>query len=97
MAKEDSDDFLHAKEQVMDNLDTVLTRISQCEDQGMLDPGSSLYNEVLMIMDDVEIVHTFEELEEAIIKGKEIEHNVDAWLALHGGNTLELDWPKSKS
>jgi hypothetical protein len=88
------DEFLLAKEEVMDNLETLQMRISSCQDQGMLDPSSSLYNEAVILFEDAEAIETAGELEEIIVKAKEMEHNIDTWISLHGGSTMELHWPR---
>ncbi len=93
MNRDEIKEFHKIKEQVIDNLEEIEVRIGECEDQGMLDSSSALYNQILVLLDDADIVKTYEELEEVIERGKEVEHNIDTWLALHGGNTMELDWP----
>lgn len=94
MVKEKSvKEFLKAKELVIENLETLQFRISNYEDQGMIDEGSTLYNEAISIIDQTELCHSFAELDEMIIKGKEVEHNIDTWVSLHGGSTYELTWP----
>lgn len=97
MAKEKSvNEFLKAKELVIENLETLQFRIANYEEQGMTDEGSVIYNETVGILDQAEACHSFYELEEVITRGKEVEHNVDTWVALHGGNTYELGWPNLK-
>lgn len=88
--------FILYKEQVIDILEDLQSMIVQCEDQGMLDPNSTLYNELLVIMDEAKYANNLEELDEVITKGKELEYNVESWLARHGGSTLELNWPNLK-
>lgn len=93
MQKDDLKTFLKIKDQVIDNLETIEDMIDSCTSQGMIDPGSSLYNEVLQILDEADLAKSYPELDEVITKGKEIEHNVETWLAMHGANTIELTWP----
>lgn len=97
MAKNnDTHQFILYKEQLIDTLGTLQDLIVSCEDQGMLDPNSTQYNELLVILEEANYASTLEELDEVITKGKELEYNMESWLSRHGGSTFELDWPNIK-
>ena len=96
MPKREVEEFLRIKGEVLDNIETLLIRIDQCQQQGMVDPSSTMYNELLLISDEAEVSSTYEELEEVETKAKELEQNVDVWLARHGETTISLLWPNLK-
>lgn len=93
MAKDAASKFIGVKDDVVINLDALQNRVNECIDLGMLDNESILYNEIYTLLEDVGAVHTYPELAEIIIRGQEIEHNIDAWMSGKGFTTISLDWP----
>lgn len=89
----DTHQFILYKEQLIDTLEDLRELIVQCEDQGLLDPDSTQYNELLVILEEANNATLLEELDEVITRGKELEYNMESWLARHGGSTFELNWP----
>ena len=86
--------FLEVKEQINENLEILHIRISDYTDQGMMDEDFALYNQIASLLEELDDCHSFEELVEIVIKGKQIEHDIDSWFAMHGGTTIELTWPE---
>jgi len=85
--------FLKTKELVIENLEYLHLRVDEYTNQGMSDESSLLYNRVITLLEKAEETHTFQEFEEIISKGKQIEHHLDAWHAQNGGTSIELKWP----
>jgi hypothetical protein len=93
MPEQNNKEFYRAKDQVKEAFETLLVRVDDCEELGLIDTGSALYNQILSIMDEVDLAKSFEELDEAIALGRDIEHNLDAFMLRQGMNTIDLDWP----
>lgn len=85
--------FLEAKEDVMENLETVEIMLEQAADQGMIDVDDIFHNELLDLIDDAAIVDSWPELAEIISRAKILEENIDTWLSLKGITTIDLEWP----
>jgi len=94
MSSEQYKSFMKAKDQVIDNLETLQVLLDDYTEEGLLDPESVIYNELLAILDEADLSEGNPELAEVIVRGKELEHNLDTWLSMHGGNSMELTWPK---
>lgn len=86
--------FLEAKETVAENLEAIRLSLIRCVDEGMIDLEDVLYNESLALIDDVLIVKNWDEMDELIAKGKELEQEVAAWLSMHGRTSISFPWPK---
>lgn len=86
--------FVQAKEDVIENLEAVQLNLNRCLEEGLKDEGDAFYNEVLGLLDEAHIADTWEELSEAISKGKTLEIDIAAWMAFHGRTTVSLPWPK---
>jgi hypothetical protein len=93
MTRHSDQKFLALKNQTLDNLEVLRTRVDFCIEQGMLDTESFLYNEVITLIDDVGVIHTYPELSEIIVRAKEIENNIDVWLVNKGFSNISLNWP----
>ncbi len=88
--------FSEQKALVIANLETLQAQVIECQNIGMEDPGDSLYNHLSDLLDVTEGCSSFEELEELMEIAKQIEHNLDSWLSVHGTNSMELSWPDLK-
>jgi uncharacterized protein YjgD (DUF1641 family) len=85
--------FSQAVSDVMDNLQVLQVALNRAVDEGMIDEGSSYYNELLDLLEDARIVKTWEELMEIISLAKTIEVDIDAWVSLRGATSISLSWP----
>lgn len=85
--------FLKIKEGILSNLDTLLFNLENCVESGMVDDGSSMYNTLEDLIDQISSVDTKEELEEVISQAKIIERQIDGWLATQGQTSVSLTWP----
>jgi len=92
MPKKDVEKFLEAKELVLENLEVLESWISQYEDSH-IDPDYALYNEIEILMDQTQVCRSYLDLDEIIIKCREVEQNIDVWLSNHGQTQMELSWP----
>lgn len=86
--------FPQAKSITMENLETIQTSLMRCVDEGMIDLEDTYYNEILGLIDEANLVDTWEELMEVVTRAKTLENDVAAWLAMHGRTTVSLPWPK---
>lgn len=89
-------DLWDAKKAVRDNLETLRIYLITCVDEGMIDLGDELYNEILAFIEDCGVVENWDEMLELIDKSKILEQDIDVWLALHGRTSLSLPWPTKK-
>lgn len=95
MAKDpDIMQFMADREDVIENLEAIQLRLVQSVEDGMVDMDDWYYNELLDLLKDAAIVESKHELVEIITKAKTLEVDIDAWLSLHGQNTVSLPWPK---
>lgn len=85
--------FKQATQSVIDNLQALQQRLNRCINEGMLDEGNAYYNELLDLVDDADIVKTWDELNEIITRAKTIEVDIDAWISIRGGTTISMLWP----
>ena len=92
MAKEPQ--FVDAKEDVIQNLESIQLSLIRCVEEGMIDLEDTYYNEVLDLLEDARIVDTWDELMEIVSLAKTLETDVAAWLSRHGRASLSLPWPK---
>ncbi|PIS02906.1 MAG: hypothetical protein COT85_02425 [Chlamydiae bacterium CG10_big_fil_rev_8_21_14_0_10_42_34] len=96
MAKDPSIlEFLDAKSDTIDNLKAILTNLTRCVDDGMVDLESSYYNSLLTLLDEASLSETWDEIEEVIAKAKTLEIDVAVWLSSHGQTSVSLPWPKA--
>ena len=86
--------FLQAKDVVFENLEAIRLSLIRCVDEGMIDMEDTLYNEVLGLIDEADIVKNWGEMEELIARSKTLEQDIAAWLAMHGRTSLSLPWPR---
>lgn len=87
--------FLEAKGDTIENLRAIQTSLSRCIDEGMLDLEDQYYNELLTLIDETFLSHTWDELEEVIAKAKILEVDVAVWLSGHGRTSISLPWPRN--
>ncbi|HSX14186.1 MAG TPA: hypothetical protein VLE96_07200 [Chlamydiales bacterium] len=83
-----------AADDVLDNLEALQMSLQRCVNEGMLDDGDYFYNELIDLIDDTEIVQTWDELTEIATRAKTIEVDLDAWLSIRGSTTISMEWPK---
>lgn len=86
--------LLKAKDLAISNLDSLRMALMRCVDDGMIDPDDHYYNEILDLLNDVEMVGSWDELMEAVTLAKILETDVGAWLSRRGSTSLSLTWPK---
>lgn len=87
-------EFSTAKENTLRNLETIQMSLVQCVNEGMLDPDSEQYNDLLDLIVDARIVDNWDELLELATRGKTLEMDVAAFLARLGRTTVSLNWPR---
>jgi hypothetical protein len=87
--------FVQAIEDVIENLESLRMSLNRCVNEGMIDYESAFYNQINDLIDDAEIVKTWDELIEIITRAKTIEVDVDAWLSVRGSTTISMLWPKA--
>lgn len=85
--------FIEDKEEILDNLETLLMWLDACLDGGMHDIDEVIHNQLLDLMDETTIAKEGFELAEVISQAKTIEIDLDAWLSQKGRTTLSLAWP----
>lgn len=85
--------FLEKADQISSNINLLIFNLENCVEAGMLDDGSSYYNTLEDLMDQITSIDTHEELEEIISQAKIIERQIDSWLATHGQTSISLTWP----
>jgi hypothetical protein len=85
--------FLEKREEVLNNLDVLMFNLEKCEDAGMIDLDSEIYNKIDELIEEVNSIDTLEELEELVSQGKGIESKIDMWLNTQGETTIGLSWP----
>lgn len=90
-------DFFQDKKTVYENIDDLQDRIDTCVSIGMKDYDDVLYNETVVLMDEIEEIRNYAELSEIILKGMNIEKTLDSWLSNKGQNSLSMSWPKIPS
>ena len=86
-----------AKDLALENLEAIRMSLIRCVDEGMMDLEDTLHNEVLGLMDELDVLESWPEMEELIIRSKTIEHDIEAWLAMHGRTSISLVWPQIPS
>lgn len=86
--------FLKARDQCVDNFKSLQAALIQCVDEKEIELEENLYNQTLTYLDGTPVVESWEELEEVVMQGKILEHEIDAWLSLHELTTYSLTWPK---
>lgn len=97
MAKDPKEiQFIEDKEEILDNLETLLEWLDLCLDGGMHDEGAMVHNQLLDLIDDTTISNEVAELAEIISQAKTIETDLDAWLSQKGRTTLSLLWPNPR-
>ena len=88
------DPLKKAKNQVVSNLEILLTTVDDCVNEGMVDEGSFLYNQLLDWIDEVKLSDDWNELNEVIARAKTIEADLDAWASGHGRTSISLNWDR---
>ncbi len=88
--------FNLTKDSVLKNMDHLLNLVDDCQEFGMVDNDAGFYNHVMDVRDLAETAENYQELVEAIVVGKEIEQNIDAFLVQNGISTRNLSWPDEK-
>ena len=81
------------KNKVIISLDVMKDMLAQCTATGMPDYESGIYNLLLELADEADAADNYLELAETMNKAKQIEHNLDTWLASSGMTTQGLQWP----
>lgn len=86
--------FEEKKDEVIENIDVLMTRLDVCVNSGMLDSEAQVHNEIFDLRDDTDEVETPDELAQIIYKCRTIETNIDRWLSSRGETTVGLSWPQ---
>lgn len=81
------------RENILENLRILQTRLENATDEGMLDVDDYYYNELSDLMEEAKLAKAAEELSEVVYKAKTIETDIDAWLSQRGYTTIGLEWP----
>jgi hypothetical protein len=85
--------FLSLKEDVMNNLANLQELVLECEEKEILRDSNELYNQLETLMENTKSISDTINLEMIIIRGKEIEKQLDVILAERGTSSIELTWP----
>lgn len=91
MKKEDP--LKQAKKNVIENLQVMQEILNKCVEDGMVDTGSSYYNELIDLLEDAHQVTSWPELMEVVTLAKTLEVDIDTWSSLHGRSSISLPWP----
>ena len=86
--------LIQAKQAVYDNLEAIQSDLNRCVAEGMIDLEDDYYNEILGLLEDARTADNWDELLEAIIRGKTLEMGVVSWMSRHGRTTISFTWPK---
>jgi len=86
--------FDKAKHQTHENLRLLRSILNTCTDEGMVDSGATLYNGVVSLLEEVDEVDNWGELEELVAQAKAFENDFAVWLSFHGRTSVGLEWPK---
>lgn len=97
MAKAQDATFVQARRTVLSNLEAIRLSLVRCIEEGMIDTNAELYNELVSLIDEIDVVEDWDELEEMIMEAKTLEKDTAAWLSFHGRTSISLPWPKRKS
>ncbi len=92
-----ADDLWNAKQQICENLESLRLSLVLSVDEGMIDLGDTLYNQILALIEDCGVIANWDETVELIDRSKTLEDDIDVWLALHGRSSLSLSWPTRNS
>lgn len=85
-----------SKNQVYRNLHTLKERFLFWANLTLTDPDHVLYNQITELLNDVQSLENYEDLEAFIEKSKNIEIQLDSVLEKEGQNTRALNWPQTK-
>jgi hypothetical protein len=88
--------FITIKEEVLNNLASIQMAIEEFKDEGMSDDNDELYNQLDVLIKQAEMAEVAPDLDIIIIKARDIEMMLDAWLASQGRNSGELSWPDTR-
>lgn len=88
-----AEDFLILKEKILDCIDSLSINYQRCEDAGMKDTESILYNKIETLFDNLKVSNTKGALEEIIFLGKLIEKDMENWMVSIGQSTTSINWP----
>jgi len=94
MEKNEKHQFLTYQNQIIDNLETLITNLENCEEFGMEDIDDTIYNTISELVDETNSADTILELSEIISRAKVIENNIDSWYSKEGITNIELSWPQ---
>ncbi|HEY4255569.1 MAG TPA: hypothetical protein VGM34_04410 [Chlamydiales bacterium] len=86
--------FLDARHKTHENLRLLRSILNQCTAEGMIDSGASLYNGVFALLEEVDAVGNWVELEALIAQARAFENDFVAWLSMHGRTSVSLQWPR---
>ena len=85
--------FSDIKLKVINNLEMIKENLNSCIEEGMIDLKDETYNKLLGLIDEASISTVWIELQEVITKGRNLETEVDVFLANHGKTSVSLSWP----
>ncbi len=95
MAKKESNaPFFNARQNVLDNLDAIRQALVLCIAEGMIDSDAELYNETISLIQEIDVVEDWNELEEMIMEAKALEKDTAVWFSMEGRTSISLPWPK---
>ncbi len=89
--------FIEFKEEIIDNLETLLERLDACLEGGMHDNDAIMHNQLLDLLDETTLAKESFELAEVISQAKTVEIDLDAWLSQKGRTTVSLFWPNPRT
>lgn len=87
-------EFLEAKDQCIENLQSLKSALLNCVDHKRIDMEDSLYDQINLRLDGAALIESWEELSMLVDQSKILEEEIDAWLSIHGLTSYSLSWPK---
>jgi hypothetical protein len=85
--------FHEIKEKILKNLFILQSTFSRCQDSGLADEKSVLYNKIYELIDKVKNSQQFGDLSVLVMEARDLEQNLEFWISSNGGLSMELAWP----
>ena len=86
-------DLWDAEEMVRENLESLRIYLINCVDEGMIDLGDELYNQIITFIEETSSISNWDDLSELIVRAKTLERDIDVWLSLTAAPAYRLSGP----
>jgi hypothetical protein len=84
--------FIRFKDLIETNLDLLLESLEACIDEKHMTLEDQLYGMLLDLMKNVDETIHWNRLEDLVYQAKILEHDIVAFLSMHGLTSHSLDW-----